>query len=308
MKLPFLDRTPGTEAVTYAEAQALLDDGLGRDLVLSLFPNDAEWLAPLLKTTASIREAVQLEPPSYYFEASLKAKFLAAGRPAQPIAIAVPGSHFRTAVAGLSVAAVGALMSLLTLGFISSSQAVPGDWNYTLKRANERAQYTLSTGNSRIDLQINHTQARVQEIQVRTSSGDVSTTDIQKLEREARDLTDLVKAQPLDDSQKAKIKDIRDTSTVALDDAKAKKPNLETAVISASTTVQEAYAAGVGGAVTPIKTPTATPTATSTSTTTVTASGTAPAGDAKASATADASPDPSPASTTTPPSSPTNPR
>ena len=40
MKLPFLDRTPGTEAATYAEAQALLDDGLDRDLVLSLFPND----------------------------------------------------------------------------------------------------------------------------------------------------------------------------------------------------------------------------------------------------------------------------
>ena len=288
MKLPFLDRTPGTEAATYAEAQALLDDGLDRDLVLSLFPNDRDWLAPLLKTTASIREAVQLEPPSYYFEASLKAKFLGAGRrQAQPLDTAVPANHFRTAVAGLSVAAVGALMSLITLGFITSSQAVPGDWNYTLKRANERAQYTLSTGNNRIDLQINATQARVQEIQIRTSSGDVSTTDIQKLEREARDLTDLVKAQPLDDSQKAKIKDIRDTSTVALDDAKAKKPNLVPSANIAITTVQEAYAAGVG-TVTPIKTPTATP-----------------AGDSKPSATADASPDPSPASATTPPSSPT---
>ena len=178
-------------------------------------------------------------------------------------------------------------MSLITLGFITSSQAVPGDWNYTLKRANERAQYTLSTGNNRIDLQINATQARVQEIQIRTSSGDVSTTDIQKLEREARDLTDLVKAQPLDDSQKAKIKDIRDTSTVALDDAKAKKPNLVPSANIAITTVQEAYAAGVG-TVTPIKTPAATPT-----------------GDSKPSATADASPDPSPASATTPPSSPT---
>ena len=297
MKLPFLDRTPGTEAATYAEAQALLHDGLDRDLVLSLFPNDRDWLSPLLKTVASIREAVQLEPPSYYFEASLKAKFLAAGRPVQPVAVAIPGSRYRTALAGLSVAAIGTLMSVLTLGAVTSNTAVPGDWNYTLKRANERVQYTLSTGNNRLDLQINNTQARVQEIQILTSSGKVSTTDIQQLEREARDLTELVKAQPLDDSQKAKIKDIRDSSTVALDDAKAKKPNLEPSANIAITTVQEAYAAGVGTVI-PIKT-TPTPTATAT--------GTAGSGDAKPSPSADASPNASPSSTTTPPTSPTSP-
>ena len=66
----------------------------------------------------------------------------------------------------------------------------------------------------------------------------------------------------------------------------------------AITTVQEAYAAGVG-AVTPIKTPTATPTETATTT------GSA-SGDAKPSPTADASPNPSPSSTTTTPSSPTS--
>jgi hypothetical protein len=225
----------------------------------------------------------------------------------------------------MGVAAVGGIMSLLTLGFLTSSGSVPGDWNYTLKRANERIQYTLSPRDSRLNLQIDHTETRIRDLQVRTLRGQVSPGDIQRLEQEARDLTELVKAQgqPLEEAQKAKVKVIVDTGTAVLDDAKAKKADLEPSTASATTQLQEVYAAAVGP-VTPIKSsPTAAPSSTATSAATATATATAASSPTPAPPTSateakptetkpaetkpPATPDPSPASTagaaqtTTPP-------
>ena len=162
------DRKAGAEATVFAEAQALLDDGMAFDDVLDLFSAEASWLEPLLRTTTGMRQAVAAEQPSYYFEASLKQKFLAAARredrtaplpvlPAPSRAPISPRTGLRTAFAGSAVAGVAAAIGALTLGFVTSDDAVPGDWNYAFKLANERLEYSLSRGDQRIDVQLGHT-------------------------------------------------------------------------------------------------------------------------------------------------------
>jgi hypothetical protein len=138
MRLPFASR-PDREAELFAEASALVDDGLDRDFVLALYPDDADWLAPLLETRRGVVESFDAEQPSYFFEASLKSKFLAAGREAQapvgePAAYLAMG-RVRTVMASTGVVLAAAVMSVLTLGFVTADGAVPGDWNYSFKLA-----------------------------------------------------------------------------------------------------------------------------------------------------------------------------
>ncbi|MES4793220.1 MAG: hypothetical protein C4321_09820, partial [Chloroflexota bacterium] len=143
------DRQARQQAEILAEAQALVDDGLEPDFVLSLFPEDADWLADALAVTATVTDAFAARPASYYFEASLKAKILARASepttPTEPLFLPVPGySPARTAIASLAVVSSAAALGILAFGFVTADEAVPGDWNYTLKLANERIEYTLS--------------------------------------------------------------------------------------------------------------------------------------------------------------------
>ncbi len=264
MRLSLFDRRPAYEADLYAEAQSLIDDGLDVDFVLSLYPAEAEWLGPMLDLSAGVETTFAAEQPSYYFEASLKAKFLAEAR--EPLVAplpAAPGLRLGSAAAGLAMASFAGLLALVTYGFVTAGHSVPGDWNYTFKLANERLQYTLSRGDDRVNVQLSQTEARVYEIQRLSSRGDISAGDIGNLQREARELADLARLQPLDDLQKARLKGILDTSTAVLSDARVKKSGLEPAVNQAINTVNEAYAAGVGGGPTIIQpAPPASPTAT----------------------------------------------
>ena len=54
------ERKASYEAEVLAEAQALIDDGLDLDFVLDLFPDEADWLAPLLETTTGIAGAMMM--------------------------------------------------------------------------------------------------------------------------------------------------------------------------------------------------------------------------------------------------------
>jgi len=137
-------RKPGYEAQVLAEAQSLLDDGLDLDFVLGLFPHDEEWLESMLQTSAAIEAAYAGDSASYYFEGSLKAKFLAAANRPAPAPIVLPAPQYsglRTAVASMGVVSGAAAVGVLALGFITAGDAVPGDWNYTFKLANERLEY-----------------------------------------------------------------------------------------------------------------------------------------------------------------------
>jgi len=258
------DRKPDARSTTFAEAQALIDDGLDLEFVLGIFPDDAEWLREELQFTSELQEAYSFEPPSYFFEASLKSKFLAAAR--RPRAAREPVFPFKTAIASLSVAAGSLGLGVLTLGFVTAGSAVPGDWNYSFKLANERLQYTLSSGNDRVNVQLRQTEARVQEIhKVLNSNDQLSESDIDRLTSEVRTLTaDLSKTQSLDDVQRLRVKAIVDQGAAVLDDVKAKQPSLEAPASAAAAALGDA-------AVTALSTPTPTPTATPTETATPTA-------------------------------------
>ncbi|MGI8925977.1 MAG: DUF5667 domain-containing protein [Tepidiformaceae bacterium] len=290
---------PAPAAQAYAEAQALLDDGFGRDFVLALYADEAEWLAPLLEAAETVAEGFAAEQPSYYFEASLKNRLLgamreshapAAARPVEATAGAAGGSgamaRVRTAFAGAGVMAAIALVGVVTLGFVTADQAVPGDWNYRFKLANERLDYALSRGDERIDVQIKQAQARVYEIQKLSARGDLSQDDLANLQSEARNLAEQARGRDIDDVTKAEIRGLDALTTAVLDTAGTRQPDLAPAVVTTKKAVSDAVAASLSGTVVAEPpSPTATPSPVATPTREATATPESRAGEAEASAT-----------------------
>lgn len=256
------DRKPDYQAAIFAEAQALADDGLDREFVLGLFPDDAEWLGGMLQFSEAIADTYAGESPSYFFEASLKSKFLAAAQTQPAPTPQFTFGGFRTAVASLSVASAAAAIGVLALGFITAGSAVPGDWNYSFKLANERLEYTLSRGDTRIDVQFRTTQNRVEELRIKSSRGDASREDIASLTREAKALVDLAQTQQLDEFQIAKAQGIAAQGAVVLNDVSKKQPELNPSVSAASDAIGQLKELAPA----PTPTDTATPTATATAT------------------------------------------
>ncbi len=282
------DRKPGYEAEILAEAQALLDDGLDLDFVLGLFPDEADWLSGMLEVTTGIQQAYDGEQPSYYFEASLKARFLAAAQEPRPAPVVVlPAPQFspaRTAVASLSVAGAAAAVGVLALGFVTAGDSVPGDWNYTFKLANERLEYTLSRGDSRVDVQLRQAEERVFELQRLSEKGNASAEQVERLQREIDALRVLAAQQEFDEYQKARVEGVGRVGTTVLEELK-KQPDIDPARVDAA-------AAAITDTVNKVReipspTPTATPSPTATPEPTV-------------SPTATASPSESPTPTATP--------
>lgn len=147
-----------------------------------------------------------------------------------------------------------------TLGFVTADSAVPGDWNYRLKTTQERVEYALARGDSKVDVQINQTQARVYEIQVLTKRGDISPHEIQKLEDEVAQLRIAVESRPTDDVQKQQLRALQDLSTVVLNAATEKNEAVKLAAASVLTAVTEAVAAGGGGGTAAVREPSVSPT------------------------------------------------
>jgi hypothetical protein len=279
------ERKASYEAEVLAEAQALIDDGLDLDFVLDLFPDEADWLAPLLETTTGIAGAMEAESASYYFEASLKSKFLGAERepkPVVPVVIPAPAfSPVRTAIATFSVAGMAAAVGIVSLGFITAGDSVPGDWNYTFKLANERFEYATSRGDHRIDLQVKQVQARIVELNKLSERGDVSPSQLERVQREWEDLQNVARDQELDAMRQAQIESARRSAVAVINDVTTRQPDLLPRA--------EAVAAAIGDTVTGLAAPSPTATATATAT--------APA---SATESPTATPEPSPSATATP--------
>lgn len=260
------DRQARQQAAILAEAQALVDDGLEPDFVLSLFPEDADWLADALAVTGAVTDAFAAQPASYYFEASLKAKFLARASepttPAEPLSLPVPGySPARTAIASLAVVASAAALGILAFGFVTADQAVPGDWNYTLKLANERIEYTLSRGDARVDVQLRQAEARVYELQQLAARNDDFAASLESLQRELRGIADLAQKQGgLTDVQKARVKSLAEQSNTVLSQAR-NRPDVDPEKVAATAAAIDDAISAALGTVTPLPTPepTATP-------------------------------------------------
>jgi hypothetical protein len=268
------ERHAGRQAEILAEAQALIDDGLEPDFVLSLFPDDAEWLADALSVTAAVTDAFAARPASYYFEASLKARFLARATepttPAEPLFLPVPGySPARTAAASLAVLSGAAALGVLAFGFVTAGDAVPGDWNYTLKLANERIEYTLSRGDARVDVQLRQAEARVYELQQLAARNDDFAASLEGLQRELRGIAELAQKQGgLTDVQKARVRSLAEQSSTVLSQARSRPDVDPEKVAAAAAAIDDAVSAALG-TVTPLPTvePAATPTVTPVATT-----------------------------------------
>ena len=312
------ERKLDSRSAVFAEAEALLDDGLDLDFVLGLFPDEGEGLGDELSVTAGVAATCVAETPSYYFEASLKSRFIEAGmsRPAVPAPAAPPVRQYpgRTALATFSVAVASVAMGVLALGFVTAGNAVPGDWNYSFKMANERLQYSLSHGSGRVDVQIRQTESRVQEIRVLASHGDASPDQIQTLTHEVQALGDLAKTQPLDDVQKARILGLADTTHVVLNDARQRQPALDPSVNAATNAVDDVVTVlAAPASPTPAATATASPTAaaaspspkpSATASPSASATATPPTATPSPTDTATPSPTPSPTATTSPSATP----
>ncbi|MCA9822838.1 MAG: hypothetical protein KC470_09540 [Dehalococcoidia bacterium] len=304
-------RRTSREDEVFAEAQALIDDGLELAFVLDLYPEDAAWLTALLDTGIVIGESFAAEEPSYYFEASLKTRFVEAGmeraaRAAAPVhepVAVVPsapaaGGFFRLqgAVAGTAVAVVLGGMSLLTLGVVTAGDSVPGDWNYAFKLAGERIEYSLSTGDARTDVQIRHTMERVQEFQRLNQKGKVSEKNVEDVRKGLDSLSELVEEEELDPLQRETAKAIAESASQVLTTTRETQPELAPRI---DDTI--AVAAGIGSAATGIAAPTATATPTAATTPPNTAT---PATTPKPTGTAEPSETPEPATTPDPASTP----
>ncbi len=272
MRFLLLDRKPDREAEIFAEAAALIDDGLDADFVLGLYPGEGEWLAPMIEARTTIVDASGQDEPSYFFEASLKSKFLAAAREGRqprgaPQAVGYQRqSAARTAIASAGVMVAAGIMGIVTLGFVTSDEAVPGDWNYSFKRAQERAEYALARGDHKLDVQIDHAQARVAEL--RKQGDGASSSDVERLTSVLAELEEVARDKDLDEYQKSEIGNLTRNVTAVL--AKVSAPP---AVVQKANETNGTLAAtaGLGGAsglpsatVTPTPTPTETPTATAT--------------------------------------------
>ena len=264
-----LDRQPGYDAATYADAQALVDDGLDVAFVLSLYPEEATWLRPMLDTAGAFIDATRMEQSSYYFESSLKQKFLAAAeeRSRKPILLPVPEAprsyaRMRTAFAGAGVAAAAIVAGVVTLGVVTGDNAAdPGDWRQVFRSGKDTVGPTNGFDRTKIDLQLKQTEERLAAIREQISSGiDTTKADLQRLEQEFAELAKLAIDQPLAADLKAKYKDIGEKSAAVLQDVKQKQPDLEPAVETTLTRSNEAVAAGLG-TVKPVDTGTPAPTA-----------------------------------------------
>lgn len=273
----FFEAKASREAEILAEALGLVEDGVDPDFVASLYAGGGEWLLPLLGESGALRKAYEAEP-SYFFEASLKERVLAAARDRagerQP---AGPLGTFRTAAAGMTVLAAAAFFGVVTLGLVTADQSVPGDWNYAFKLATEQFRYTTSRGDQRIELQIDFTSERVAEITRKLERGRaVSPEDIAKVEREASQLVLQINKSPeLEDAGLLKkLTELGEQTSATLRAAQDRSVDLEPKVTSAIGIVNDAIAAGTGGTGSlpePAVTPTATPAATISPTPTQTA-------------------------------------
>jgi hypothetical protein len=256
------DGRPSPAARAFADAQALIDDGVDAGLVLELFADQAASLRPALDLTGSIIGASAREEASWYFEASLKRKFVDAGiRKAagtSPVYAPPAGtwSRARAAAAGMAVAAGAAAAGVVAFGFLTAGDASPDDWRYAFKLTRERMDSTLSTGDGKVDVQLRQAEARVQEIITLSSERkDVPVESLQRLNNEAQQLAQAAQTRELDAAQKERLLALGDAAVAVLNSVSERQPALKPAAEEVVEQVYVAVAAGLGRPTTPLQTP-----------------------------------------------------
>ena len=260
MRIPdFFRRTPDPRAETFAEALALFEEGQEIAAILERYPEEErEWLRPLLATGRIIGGAFEQEEASYYFEGALKAKVLAAAEPviggAPESALPAPPrfGQLGAALASMAVLVVAGMLGVITFGFVTAGDSVPGEWNYGFKRATEQAQVRFARGDERINVHIRQAQARIDEIQALAARGDLSQGHISSFTDEIEDIAELAEEEEFDSLQQAKVRSLSATAEVVLSET---EEDLAPAAAEAIDQAQQVAAAVSGGSATPVEEP-----------------------------------------------------
>lgn len=256
----FHRRDPRAEA--FAEALALIEDGLEPDFVLPLYGDEARWLRPLVEAALAVKEWAAREQPSFYFEATLKGRLqLTLAERARAADRAPARAPWRTALAASAVLSLAAGLGAVMVGAVTADTALPGDWNYAFKIANERVAYSLSRGSDRVGVQLDVTYARLREAEALARQGRVSVADLRRIEQEATELGQLVESKPLDEAQRARLAALSETVENVGRTLASANPELAPHVERTIRKVNDAVATGLGSA-TPVETPASLPSTT----------------------------------------------
>ena len=258
--LKFFRRSPDLEAETLAEALLLYEEGVEIAAILERYPAEVQfWLKPLLSTGQNIEGAFKAEEASYYFEGALKAKVLASASPViggdtEDLLPSPPRfGQLGAAVASVAVLVVAGMLGVITFGFVTAGDSVPGEWNYGFKRATEQAQVRFASGDERINVHIRQAQERIDEIQTLVSRGDLSTGHIDSFTDELADIRELAEEESFDRLQQAKVRSLSETADVVLSDVGETEEELAPVAAEAIDQAYQVAAAVSGGSVTPLE-------------------------------------------------------
>ncbi|MHB8573864.1 MAG: DUF5667 domain-containing protein, partial [Dehalococcoidia bacterium] len=143
------------------------------DDCLARYPHLATELQPLLLTSVRLHTAVRSQPSE---AARLRARgaFLSTAAGLQGAVTPHPLVRRRAWLAFAPAAMAAALFAVIAIPVIGTmdTSAVPGDWNYSFKRATERVRLALTTDSSdRRMLRLEFARRRLNEIEKLSSSG-----------------------------------------------------------------------------------------------------------------------------------------
>ncbi len=160
-----------------ASLDAVRDGVTSIDQCLSRYEEFAAELEPLLRVAARVQAAGRIEPAD---DARATARFVllqAAAAKSRPAPIAPLAVVRRRSWLALAPAAMAALLfaaiAVPVLGSVDAN-AVPGNWNYSFKRATERVRLALATDSTdRRLLRLEFARRRLNEIERLSSQGHV---------------------------------------------------------------------------------------------------------------------------------------
>lgn len=163
----------------FNQCLAALERGDSLDRVLARFPQQADELRPLLLIA---QRAMEESPTPPGRAAQLRSRTAMLSRANQLKTTSAAKTPLLFLRWGLATALV-ALFLIIASGFglaVASAQALPGDDLYTVKRAAERIQLSLTTGRTnRLNLTIHQETLRIQEVQRLLALGRVAEVEFE---------------------------------------------------------------------------------------------------------------------------------
>ncbi len=228
-----------------ARCLASIEDG-STDIAacLSAHPVHAVRLEPALRTAAALRVALSAEPDPAFVPRA-RARMLAAANGLRPLAPtpapAAPRARVQVFVPlvrplmAAAVAAIVVLMIGLPAAAATSNEALPGDWNYSVKRTAEQVRLVLTPSeDDRLDFHLTLAERRAQElarlIELRRDERKIESAS-SAYQQELTKATEPLRAQALPSVNEARKIEIRVQKQQELLDAAIQKQEVASAAV-----------------------------------------------------------------------------